>query len=160
MGSHANLKCCRALKRTSMVLYGTGALHNYARWQASPALYAANIAPKIQVSTNIMYRQHDEKTVGTICRSLIPPINLIIDRIGGPSIRHRRFVLIVVCVLWFFSSMLDFVFFEFLRRNWYENMRTTFWQKRPPRPTQINDHNFVKNKNQSKSFWEQLRRCI
>ena len=62
------------------------------------------------------------KTVGTICRSLILPINLIIDRIGGPSIRHRRFVLIVVlCVVGFFRQRGDFVFFEFLRRNWYEN---------------------------------------
>jgi hypothetical protein len=57
------------------------------------------------------------KTVGTICRSLIPPINLIIYRIGGPSIRHRRFVLIVVlCVVGFFRQRGDFVFFEFLRR--------------------------------------------
>ena len=68
-----------------------------------------------------MYRQHDEKTVGTICQSLMPPINLIIDRIGGPSIHRRRFVPIVVCVLWVFLSMRDFVFFEFLRRIWYEN---------------------------------------
>ena len=63
------------------------------------------------------------KTVGTICQSLMPLINLIIVRIGGPSIHRRRFVLIVVG---FFRQCGILCFFEFLRRNWYENMRTTF----------------------------------
>ena len=77
------------------------------------------------------------KTVGTICRSLILPINLIIDRIGGPSIRHRRFVLIVVlCVVGFFVNAGILCFLNSYVEIGMKIMRTAFWQKRPLEPTQ------------------------
>jgi len=101
---------------------------------ASP--YAANIAPKILVSINIGHRQHD-KDSGAIRCSFMPRIIFVLDRNGGPSIRHRRFVLIVVlCVVGFSRQCGDFVFLEFLRRNWYENNAYRILAKETLEPTQ------------------------
>ena len=132
----------------------------FGRWQASPALYAANIAPKLQVSINIGHRQHDEDS------GYNPLIIHAADhfRIGSNwwAIDSSSPLCANCCVVCcgVFSSMRGFCVFEFLRRQWYKKVRTTFWQKRSPAQTQSNDHNFVKTENQSKSFWEQLRRCI